>query len=272
MPAVDVDRLKDQGKHFVDGFTPGQKAMTILGVVAVVLAGMTFMKWSSSKPDYAPLYTGLSGADAGKVTQALDSAGVKWKLSDGGATMLVPRPCVDKTRIELSAQELPSELRQVRPARQGGHHRIRQFMQHIDYQRAMQGELAKTIESIDCVAAATVNLDDPARPVFVGRRPRTSRPRPCSCSRPRRRALERRGEGDRAPRRVEHPEHDPDEVTVADSSGNVLHAPGMRPRRAAQGLAAAERLRHRAGARSIETYVAHRRSARATPPCTVQPT
>ncbi len=51
MPVVDVDRLKEQGKRFVDGFTPGQKAMTILGVVAVVLAGMTFMKWAS-KPDY----------------------------------------------------------------------------------------------------------------------------------------------------------------------------------------------------------------------------
>ena len=42
MPVVDVDRLKQQGKRFVDGFTPGQKAMTIPGVIAVVLAGMAF--------------------------------------------------------------------------------------------------------------------------------------------------------------------------------------------------------------------------------------
>ena len=91
MPAIDLDRIHDQGKNFVDGFTPGQKAMTILGVIAVVLAGMAFSHWSSST-DYAPLYTNLSGADAGKVTQALDSAGVKWKLADGGATVLVPAP------------------------------------------------------------------------------------------------------------------------------------------------------------------------------------
>ena len=50
MPVVDLDRLKDQGKRFVDGFTPGQKAMTILGVIAVVLAGMTFMKWATHAP------------------------------------------------------------------------------------------------------------------------------------------------------------------------------------------------------------------------------
>ena len=84
MPAVDFDRIRDQGKNFVDGFTPGQKAMTILGVIAVVIAGMTFSHWSSST-EYAPLYANLSGADAGKVTAKLDSAGVKWKLADGGA-------------------------------------------------------------------------------------------------------------------------------------------------------------------------------------------
>ena len=108
MPAIDFDRIRDQGKHFVDGFTPGQKAMTILGVVAVVLASMAFSHWSSTT-DYAPLYTSLSGADAGKVTQSLDSAGVKWKLADGGATVLVPSdsfhftPAVSSAWVTLPA-------------------------------------------------------------------------------------------------------------------------------------------------------------------------
>ena len=106
MAAIDLDRIKDQGKRFVDGFTPGQKAMTILGVIAVVLAGMAFTKWSSTT-DYAPLYTNLSGADAGKVTQALDSAGVKWKLADGGASVLVPSDQVYKERVALSARGCP---------------------------------------------------------------------------------------------------------------------------------------------------------------------
>ena len=106
MPIVDVDRLKEQGKRFVDGFTPGQKAMTILGVVAVVLAGMSFMKWASST-DYAPLYTGLSGPDAGTVTQKLDAAGVKYKLAGGGGTILVSKNDVYKERVALSAQGMP---------------------------------------------------------------------------------------------------------------------------------------------------------------------
>ena len=61
MPVVDVDRLKEQSRRFVDGFTPGQKAMTILGVVAVVLAGMTFMKWAAKPHLAAKLNYGIHG-------------------------------------------------------------------------------------------------------------------------------------------------------------------------------------------------------------------
>src|SRR5215475_15291634 len=103
MPVVDVDRLKEQGRRFVDGFTPGQKAMTILGVVAVVFAGMTFMKWAST-PDYVPLYTGLSSADAGAVTQQLDASNVKYKIAGGGGTIMVSKQDVYKTRIDLSTK------------------------------------------------------------------------------------------------------------------------------------------------------------------------
>src|SRR3954451_131661 len=106
MPAIDMDRIKEQGRRFVDGFTPGQKAMTILGVIAVVLAGMTFMKWASA-PDYAPLYTGLSSQDAGAVTQQLDAQNIKYKITGGGGTILVPKQVVYKTRIDLSAKGVP---------------------------------------------------------------------------------------------------------------------------------------------------------------------
>ena len=123
MPAIDLDRIKDQGKNFVDGFTPGQKAMTILGVIAVVLAGMAFTQWSSPT-DYAPLYTNLSGADAGKVTQALDSAGVKWKLADGGATVLVPSVGGLQAARRAQRQRPALEQRRPRAARQGRHHRV----------------------------------------------------------------------------------------------------------------------------------------------------
>src|SRR3954447_26118307 len=166
MSAIDMDRIRDQGKNFVDGFTPGQKVMTVLGVIAVVFAAMAFSHWSSST-DYAPLYTNLSGADAGKVTSALDSAGVKWKLADGGAGVLGPSDEVYKQRVALSAKGLPGSEDGLALLDKEGI-TASEFVQRVDYQRAMQGELEKTIAAIDGVASVSVNLTIPPDQVFAG--------------------------------------------------------------------------------------------------------
>ena len=224
MPVVDVDRLKEQSRRFVDGFTPGQKAMTILGVVAVVLAGMTFMKWAA-KPDYAPLYTGLSSHDAGAVTAALDSADVKYKITGGGGDDLVPRQDVDKTRIALSAKDIPAGGDSFALLDKQGI-TTDQFTRNIDYQRAMQGELGKTIESIDSVAAATVTLTIPQQ-TGVRRRAEDKPTAAVLVKTTGGPTLGRRGQA------IVHlvassiPNMNPDDVTVADANGTVLHAPGM---------------------------------------------
>ena len=225
MAAIDLDRIEDQGKRFVDGFTPGQKAMTILGVIAVVFAGMAFTKWSSTT-DYAPLYTNLSGADAGKITQSLDSAGIKWKLADGGASVLVPADMVYKERVALSAAgNAPSTSDGLALLDKEGI-TASEFVQRVDYQRAMQGELQKTIEAISGVSAATVNLTIPPDQVFVGA---TSDP-------PSAGVLVQPSSGELSTDKVQAivnlvassiPNMTPDDVTVADSNGNVLDAPGM---------------------------------------------
>jgi flagellar M-ring protein FliF len=224
MPVVDVDRLKQQGKRFVDGFTPGQKAMTILGVVAVVLAGMTFMKWAA-KPDYAPLYTGLSSQDAGAVTTALDAQHVKYKIEGGGGTIMVPRNVVDKTRIDLSAKDIPAGGDSFALLDKQGI-TTDEFTRNIDYQRALQGELGKAIESIDSVSAATVTLTIPQQTVFVG----ASEDKATAAVLVKTNGPDLSGDAVNA---IVHlvassiPNMNPDDVTVADANGTVLHAPGM---------------------------------------------
>jgi flagellar M-ring protein FliF len=224
MPVVDVDRLRQQGKRFVDGFTPGQKAMTILGVVAVVLAGMTFMKWAA-KPDYAPLYTGLSSQDAGAVTAALDAQHVKYQITGGGGTIMVPRQSVDKTRIDLSAKNIPAGGDSFALLDKQGI-TTDQFTRNIDYQRALQGELAKAIESIDGVTAATVTLTIPQQTVFVG----ASEDKPTAAVLVQTSGGTMTGDAVNA---IVHlvassiPNMNPDDVTVANANGTVLHAPGM---------------------------------------------
>jgi flagellar M-ring protein FliF len=225
MSAIDLDRIKEQGRRFVDGFTPGQKAMTILGVIAVVLGGMVFMKWAAA-PDYAPLYSGLTGEDAAAVTQQLDSQGVKYKLAGGGSTILVSKQDVYKTRVSLSAKGLPSGGGDSYKLLDKQGITTDQFTRNIDYQRALQGELGRTIQSIDGVQAASVTLQIPQQSVFVG----ADQDKPTA-------AVLVKGTGgamgDSTVQAIVHlvassiPNMKAEDVTVADASGKVLHAPGV---------------------------------------------
>ena len=72
MASIDLSKLKEQGQRFANGFTTGQKAVTIAAVIGVFLAMFMFTKWEN-KTQYAPLFTNLDSKAAGQVTQALDA-------------------------------------------------------------------------------------------------------------------------------------------------------------------------------------------------------
>jgi flagellar M-ring protein FliF len=224
MAAIDLDRIKEQGKRFVDGFTPGQKAMTILGVVAVVFGGVMFMKWAAT-PDWAPLYSGLTGEDAAAVTQQLDEQGVPYKMSAGGNTILVPKKDVYTARVNLSAEGIPSGGGDSYKLLDEQGITTDQFTRNTNYQRALQGELGRTIESIDGVQAATVTLTMPQSTVFVG----AEEDKPTAAV-----LVKSGGEvGDSTVQAIVHlvassiPNMNAADVTVADAAGKVLHAPGV---------------------------------------------
>src|SRR5689334_7310083 len=164
---LDVDKLKEQGRRFASGFTAGQKAVTIAAVVGVFLAMFMFTKWES-KTQYAPLFTNLDSKAAGQVTQALDSKGVKWQLADGGGTVMVPKDTLYKTRADLSVQGVPESTSDGWSIMDKGGITQDQFTKNVNYQRALQTELAKTVSAIDGVDSATVNLNIPQQSVFVG--------------------------------------------------------------------------------------------------------
>lgn len=224
MPTVDIERIKAYGRRFADGFTPGQKAMTILGVVGVVLAGMWFMRWASAT-EYAALYTDLDPADAGEVTDQLESQGIDYRLEDGGRTILVPRDDVYKTRVDLSAQGLPSGGGDSYALLDEGGITKDEFSKRVDYQRALQGELARTIGEIDGIRAADVKLTVPQERVFVG----GDEDKPTAA------VLVDTGTTTLPGETVQAIVHlvsssvadmSPGDVTVADAQGNVLAAPG----------------------------------------------
>ncbi|RAK63620.1 flagellar basal-body MS-ring/collar protein FliF [Phenylobacterium kunshanense] len=138
----------------------------ILGIgagLAAVLAAV-FMNLGQPK---ALLYSNLDLKEAGTITAALDQAGVKYEVKGDGSTILVPRDEVASTRLMLSGKGLPT-------AGSVGYEIFDQsnalgqtdFVQQLNRQRALEGELARTIRSLDGITSARVHLVLPKRQVF----------------------------------------------------------------------------------------------------------
>ena len=129
---------------YVKGFSAAQRTIAILVVAALVLGGIALASWLG-KASYAPLFTGLAAADAASVTDQLQTDGVPYQLTDGGATILVPQGSVYSERLKAASNGLPS-------SNEGGYSLLDQmgvtsseFQQNVTYKRAIEGELAKTI-------------------------------------------------------------------------------------------------------------------------------
>src|SRR3954464_15782057 len=144
MAAIDVNKVKAKAGKALSGFSTGQKVVTGLAVVGLVIGGMMFSSWAS-KPSYSPLFTNLQPSDAAAITQKLTSNKVSYKLADGGSTVMVPQSMLYQQRMELSAQGLPTGGNDGYKLLDKQGITTSEFRQHVDYQRALEGELSRTI-------------------------------------------------------------------------------------------------------------------------------
>ena len=134
-------------------------ALAVAVIVALVL-------WSRA-PDYRVLYSNLSDRDGGAIIAALQQANVPYKFADAGGAILVPAAQVHETRLKLAAMGLPKGGSVGFELMDNQKFGISQFAEQINYQRALEGELQRTIESINAVRAARVHLAIPKPSVFV---------------------------------------------------------------------------------------------------------
>jgi flagellar M-ring protein FliF len=164
MAGLDLASIRTRAQSLFHGFTRGQKTMLGVAVAAALLGAVVFLRWASA-PSYAPLYSGLPGDEAASVTAELDSMGIAYRLQ-GGDTILVPRDEVYQTRIDLSAKGLPSDGNPGYDLLDHQGITTSEFRQRVDYQRALEGELAKTIGSIEGIADVDVHLVLPKDDLF----------------------------------------------------------------------------------------------------------
>jgi len=149
------------------GFTSGQKAMMSLAFVGVFVGLWLLSHWAP-RAELAPLYTNLATSDAAAVTEELDSAGVKYELTDGGRSILVARDSVYKVRLQMSSQGLPEGGSPGYSLLDKQGITSTQFQQRVAFQRALEGELGRTISDLNAVDAASIHLVIPKDNLFVG--------------------------------------------------------------------------------------------------------
>ena len=150
----------------LQGFGIGRLAAILGGAAGVVAILAAVMLKIGGEPK-SLLYANLDLKEAGAITSDLDQAGIKYELKGDGATILVDRDKVASARLMLSAKGLPTsgsvgyEIFDNAPA-------LGQtdFVQNLNAKRAMEGELARTIRSIQGVQSARVLLNLPKRQLF----------------------------------------------------------------------------------------------------------
>ena len=142
------------------------RVAAVIGIGAGFTAVMAAIFMNLGQPK-ALLYSSLDLKEAGSITAALDQSGVKYEVKGDGSTILVPRDEVASTRLMLSGKGLPT-------AGSVGYEIFDQanalgqtdFVQQLNRQRALEGELARTIHALDGITSARVHLVLPKRQLF----------------------------------------------------------------------------------------------------------
>jgi len=146
---------------------PGRQKMALMAALATAIALAVGVLLWSRVPDYAVLFSNLEERDGGAIVTALQAQNVPYKFSNGGGAIMVPAERVHDIRLQLAAQGLPRGGLVGFELMENQKLGVSQFHEQINYQRGLEGELARTIQSIAAVAGARVHLAMPKRTAFL---------------------------------------------------------------------------------------------------------
>ncbi|TKJ21476.1 flagellar basal-body MS-ring/collar protein FliF [Blastococcus sp. CCUG 61487] len=202
----------------------GQKVVIGLLLAGLLLGGFFFSRWITT-PTQAPLFSNLSSSDAAAIVEELNAGGVAYELSDGGQTILVAKDAVYDLRLQMSGKGLPSGSDTGYALLDEQGITTSEFQQQVTYQRALEGELSRTLKSLEGVQQAIVHVALPKEEVFVREKASPT----ASVLLQLTAGTTLSGEQIQAVTNLVSssvPDMSPDQVTVTDASGQVLASPG----------------------------------------------
>jgi flagellar M-ring protein FliF len=145
---------------------PWLVAALLSALVAMLIAGYFLL----GRRDMATLFERLRPAEASVIVEELDARSIPYELADGGATILVSTEQRDATRLKLSGSTLNLSGQEGLELFDSSDLGLTEFAQRIKYQRAIQGELTRTIMKIDGVLEARIHVSIPERATFRSER------------------------------------------------------------------------------------------------------
>jgi flagellar M-ring protein FliF len=157
--------ITSQARNFLNRLTLVQKLL-IGAVVAAVIIGLIFIISTATKKEMGTLYTGLDEKEASKIVEKLKDNKIAYELKNNGSTILVEKDKVYDTRLSLASEGLPESGTIGYELFDKTNLGMSEFVQKLNYRRALEGELAKTIASIDEVKKARVHIVIPEKALF----------------------------------------------------------------------------------------------------------
>lgn len=150
---------------YVSRMTPSQ-VMMLLGVVGGTIVGIILVVGWLNDITYSPLYSKLDESEAGEITAYLNDNETPYKLSNGGRTIEVPSRAVYKTRIALASEGLPRSGNIGYSIFDRNNLGMTDFLQNLNFRRALEGELTRTIKQLNEVQSVRVHIVMPKDRLF----------------------------------------------------------------------------------------------------------
>ena len=144
-----------------------RQRITILVVAIAVGAGLYSMVQWKKEADFRPLFTGVSPEDAASIVQKLKESGAEYRLPEGGGSVLVPSARLAELRLTMASIGLPKSGRMGFELFDKVNLGATEFTEKVNYRRALEGELERTVMALAEVETARVHLTFPKDSVFL---------------------------------------------------------------------------------------------------------
>ena len=161
-------QIANQGKNAIAAFDTKQLIL-LLGGAAVVVGVIFFFGHLIITPDYKPLMTGMEPADAQALASRLAAKSIAYEISPDGKTVSVPGDKLDSSRLEVASEGMPHSGRLGFELFDKLNWGQTEFDEKVNYQRALEGELERTIQTLRDVESVRVHLVMPTDSVFLDR-------------------------------------------------------------------------------------------------------